>query len=339
MIKCVGHKKDITMNEKQQNKSVLYAIVAITIVVIVVGAIGFLAFGSSQEEIQGEIEVEEYRVSSKVPGRILEICVKEGDYVHAGETLAILDCPEVTAKQKQAEGAEDAAQAMAEMARKGARQEQVKGAYELWQQAMAGAEVAKRSYERIQRLFDEGVVTAQKHDEVYATYKAMEAQEKAAKSQYDMARNGAREEEKRAALAQVTRAQGAMQEVSAYINETVQIAQMDGEVSEIFPKVGELVGTGSPIMTVSIMKNVYATFNVREDHLKGMKVGDTFSAFCPAFGKDIELKVYFIKDQGSYAAWKATKALGQYDLKTFEVRARLVNPFDGLRPGMTLVKR
>ena len=228
---------------------------------------------------------------------------------------------------------------MADMAQKGARQEQIRGAYEMWQQAKAAADVAEKSYGRIQRLYDEGVVTAQKRDELYATYKAMEAQEKAAKSQYDMAKNGARQEEKRAAQAQVERARGAMQEVKAYMNETVQTAQMDGEVSEIFPKVGELVGTGAPIMTVSLMKNVYAIFNVREDKLGGMKTGDTFTAFCPAFNKDLKLKVYHIKDQGSYAAWKATKSTGQYDLKTFEVRARPINPFDGLRPGMTLVKR
>lgn len=327
------------MSEKQQNKSVFIAIAIFALVVLVVGVIGYFCMGTAKEEIQGEIEVEEYRVSSKVPGRILEICVKEGDYVHAGDTLAILDCPEVQAKKAQATSAEDAATALSDMAQAGARQEQIMGAYELWQQASAGAEVAKKSYERIQRLFDEGVVTAQKRDEVYATYKAMEAQEKAAKSQYEMAKNGARNEEKRAAAAQVDRAKGAIQEVNAYIHETVQIAQMDGEVSDIYPKVGELVGTGAPIMTISMMKNIYSVFNIREDQLNGMKVGDTFTAFCPAFNKELEMKVYYIKDQGSFATWKATKSNGQYDLKTFEVKARPTNPFDGLRPGMTLVKK
>ena len=327
------------MNEKQQNKNVLLAVVAFVIVVIIVGAIGYFTIGTTKEEIQGEIEVEEYRVSSKVPGRILEICVKEGDYVKVGDTLAILDCPEVEAKKAQATSAEDAATALSDMAQAGARQEQIRGAYELYQQASAGAEVAKKSYDRIQRLFDEGVVTAQKRDEVYATYKAMEAQMQAAKSQYDMAKNGARQEEKRAAAAQVNRAKGAIQEVNAYIHETVQIAQMEGEVSDIYPKVGELVGTGSPIMTISMMNKVYSTFNVREDMLEGMKVGDTFTAFCPAFNKDLEMKVYYIKDQGSFATWKATKSNGQYDLKTFEVKARPVKPFEGLRPGMTLVKK
>lgn len=327
------------MNENQQNRSVLFAIAVFVAVVLAVGAIGYFCIGTAKEEIQGQIEVEEYRVSSKVPGRILEICVKEGDFVHAGDTLAILDCPEVQAKKAQASSAEDAATALSDMAQAGARQEQIRGAFEIWQQAQAGAEVAKKSYERIQRLFDEGVVTAQKRDEVYATYKAMEAQEKAAKSQYDMAKNGARNEEKRAAAAQVNRAKGAIQEVNAYIHETVQIAQMDGEVSAIYPKVGELVGTGSPIMTISMMNKIYTIFNIREDQLNGMKVGDTFNTFCPAFTKDLEVKVYYIKDQGSYATWKATKSNGQYDLKTFEVKALPVKPFDGLRPGMTLVKK
>lgn len=327
------------MNEKKQEKSILLAIAAFALVVAIVGLIGYFTIGTTKEEIQGEIEVEEYRVSSKVPGRILEICVKEGDYVKTGDTLAILDCPEVEAKKVQATSAEDAASALSDMAKAGARQEQIRGAYEVWQQATAGAEVAKKSYERIQRLFDEGVVTAQKRDEVYATYKAMEAQMKAAKSQYDMAMNGARQEEKRAAAAQVNRAKGAIQEVNAYMHETVQIAQMDGEVSDIYPKVGELVGTGSPIMTISMMKKVYATFNVREDMLQGLKVGDTFTAYCPAFSKDLQMKVYYIKDQGSFATWKATKSNGQYDLKTFEVKATPINAFDGLRPGMTLVKK
>ena len=160
---------------------------------------------------------------------------------------------------------------------------------------------------------------------------------KAAKSQYDMAVNGARQEEKLAAQAQLNRAKGAVQEVNAYIGETVQIAQMDGEVSSIYPKVGELVGTGSPIMTISMMNDMWGTFNVREDQLNGMLVGTEFTAFVPAFNKEIKLKVYHMKDQGSYAVWKATKANGQYDLKTFEVKARPVEKIEGLRPGMSLV--
>lgn len=323
--------------ENIQHKNILFAILGFVIVVIIVALIGFFALGRDPELIQGQVEVTEYRVSSKVPGRILELRVKEGDFVRAGDTLAIIDAPEVRAKMTQAQGAESAAAALELKAQNGARQEQIQGAFQVWQQALAGLEISKKSYDRIQRLFDEGVVSAQQRDEVYAKYKAMEAQEKAAKSQYDMAVNGARREDKLAAQAQVNRARGAVQEVNSYINETVQVAQMDGEVSSIYPKVGELVGTGSPIMTISVMDDMWGAFNVREDQLNGLSVGSTFTAFVPAFNKNVQMKVYFLKDQGSFAVWKATKANGEYDLKTFELKARPVEKFDGLRPGMSLI--
>ena len=304
------------MNAKTQHNNILLAIIGFATVVAIVGVIGFFAFSRKAEVIQGQVEVSEYRVSSKVPGRILEIRVKEGDFVQS---------------------AQDAASAIELKAQNGAREEQIRGAYNVLQQAKAGVEIAEKSYKRIQRLFDEGVVSEQKRDEVYAQYKAMEAQMQAAQSQYDMAVNGARREDKLAAAAQVGRAKGAVQEVNSYIHETVQIAQMEGEVMDIYPKQGELVGTGSPIMTIAVMKDMWGTFSVREDQLADMKVGDTFTAFVPAFNKDIQLKVYSLKDEGSYAVWRATKANGQYDLKTFEVKARPVEKFEGLRPGMSLV--
>lgn len=308
-----------------------------TLAIVAIGLIGTLAFKSEPEVIQGYVEVSEYRVSSKVPGRVLELRVKEGDYVKVGDTLAILDAPDVKAKLAQAQSAESVATAMDQMANNGARREQINGAFALLQQAKAGLEIAQKSYNRVQRLYDEGVMSAQKRDEAFANYKALEAQVKAAKSQYDMAVNGARREEKLAAAAQVNRAKGAVQEVNSYINETMQIAQKEGEVSDVFPKVGELIGTGSPIMNISILDDMWGTFNVREDQLNGMQVGSTITAFVPAFNKEIKMKVYYIKDQGSYATWKATKANGQYDLKTFEVKARPIKPFEGLRPGMSLI--
>ena len=325
------------MSAKIQHNNILLAIAGFVAVVIIVAVIGFFSFDRDPEVIQGQVEVSEYRVSSKVPGRILELRVKEGDFVKVGDTLAILDAPEVRAKMEQAQSAQSAAAAMELKAQNGARKEQIQGAYSVLQQAKAGFEIAEKSYTRIQRLYDEGVMSAQKRDEVYANYKAMEAQMKAAQSQYDMAVNGARVEDKMAAAAQVGRAKGAVQEVNSYIHETVQTAQMEGEVSDVYPKVGELVGTGSPIMSIAVMQDMWGTFNVREDQLNGMKVGSEFTAFVPAFNKDIKMKVYYLKDQGSYAVWKATKANGQYDLKTFEVKARPVDQLDGLRPGMSLI--
>ena len=325
------------MSEKTQHKNILLTVAAFTVVVVIIAVIGTLVFKSEPEIIQGYVEVSEYRVSSKVPGRVLDLRVKEGDYVNVGDTLAIIDAPDVKAKLTQAESAESAASAMDQMANNGARREQINGAYALLQQAKAGLEIAQKSYNRVQRLYDEGVMSAQKRDEAFANYKAIEAQVKAAQSQYDMAVNGARREEKMAAAAQVNRAKGAVQEVNSYISETMQIAQKAGEVSDVYPKEGELIGTGSPIMSVSLLDDMWGTFNVREDQLNGMRIGSVITAYAPAFKKDIKMKVYYIKDQGSYATWKATKANGQYDLKTFEVKARPVTKVEGLRPGMSLV--
>jgi len=325
------------MSAKSQHKNIMLAVLGFAVVVVIVAVIGLIALDRDPDIIQGQVEVSEYRVSSKVPGRILEIRVKEGDYVKAGDTLAILDAPEVRAKMEQAQSAESAAAALEMKAKNGARKEQIQGAFSVLQQAKAGFEIAEKSYNRVQRLFDEGVMSAQKRDEAFANYKAMEAQMKAAQSQYDMAVNGARMEDKLAASAQVGRARGAVQEVNSYIHETVQIAQKEGEVTDIYPKVGELVGTGSPIMSIAMMDDMWGTFNVREDQLDGMQVGTEFSVFVPAFNKEVKMKVYHLKDQGSFAVWKATKANGQYDLKTFEVKARPVEKMEGLRPGMSLV--
>lgn len=328
------------MSEKTQHKNILLAISAFTIVVIVVAVIGFVCFGNNDDNvIQGEVEVSEYRVSSKLPGRIAEICVTEGDFVHKGDTLAILDVPEVEAQKRVAEATQDAAKAVSDMADNGARKEQIQAAYQLWQQAVAASDITEKTYKRLQNLYNEGVISAQKRDEAFAAYKATQAQVLAAKSQYDMAKSGARNEERKAASDQANAAKNATDVVKSLLRETVQIATADGEVSEIFPKVGELVGLGSPIMSISEMNDMWGTFNIREDQLNGMKVGDTFKAYCPAFDKEIEMKVYHIKDQGSYAVWKATKTNGQYDIKTFEVKARPSKPVEGLRPGMTLIIR
>ena len=325
------------MSEKSQHTNVLLAILCFAVVVGAVALIGFFTLGNEPEVMQGQMDVTEYRVSSKVPGRILEIRVQEGDYVHVGDTLAILDAPEVNAKRAQASAVEEAASAMSEMAKKGARQEQIQGAYQLWQQAKAALEIHEKSYQRVQKLFDEGVLSEQKRDEAYAQYTAAQAQAKAAESQYNMAVNGARREEKMAAAAKVQQAKGVVAEVSSYMGEMVQTAQMEGEVTDVYPHVGELVGTGSPIMSVAIMKDMWASFNIREDQLKGMKIGDEVETYLPAFDRTLKMKVYYIKDQGSYAVWKATKANGRYDLKTFEVKARPVEKLEGLRPGMSVI--
>ena len=325
------------MNLKSQNSNMLLAFLTLLGIVAIVALVGFFMLRKGPEIVQGQAEVTEYRVSSKVPGRILEFRVKEGQTVQAGDTLAILEAPDIQAKLEQARAAEAAAQAQKEKALKGARHEQVQAAYEMWQKAQAGLTIAEKSYKRVKNLFDQGVMSAQKLDEVTAQRDAAAATEKAAKAQYDMARNGAEREDKAAAAALVERAKGAVAEVQSYIQETILTAQMPGEVSEIFPKVGELVGTGAPIMNVAVMEDMWVTFNVREDLLQGLGMGSEFEAYVPALDRTIPLKVYYLKDLGTYAAWKATKTTGQFDLKTFEVRATPQEKVEGLRPGMSVI--
>lgn len=322
---------------KEQHNNILLAVAGFSAVVVIVALIGFLALGRDPELIQGEMEVEEYRVSGKVPGRILELRVKEGDLVKAGDTLAIIEAPEVEAKMVQARNAADAASAIAQMAQNGARKEQVQAAAQLYEQAKAGLEIAEKSYNRMKKLYEEEVVSAQKFDEAEAMYKSAQAQVKAAKSQYDMAVNGARAEERRAASATAGQARGAVQEVQGYVRETVQIAQMAGEVTDVYPKVGELVGTGTPIMSIAVMDDQWATFNIREDQLKDIKVGQEITVRVPAIDKETKMKVTSMKDKGSFAVWKATKASGQYDQKTFEVKARPTEAMKDIRPGMSVI--
>ena len=305
--------------------------------IIVVCVIGIITFQKETEYIQGQAEVTEYRVSSKVPGRILEYKVREGQMVKKGDTLAILEAPEVEAKKAQAEAVERAARAQSAKAQHGAQKAQIEGAYEMWQKAIVGVDVAQKSFNRVSNLYKDGVVSAQKYDEVKAQYDAAVATEKAAKSQYDLALEGARAEDRQMAAAQVLQAQGAVAEVNSYISETVLTAYADGEVTEIFPHVGELVGTGAPIMNVAMMDDQWASFNVREDDLKQFEIGNEFDAYVPALDRNIRMRVSYTKDIGDFAAWKATKETGQYDLKTFEVRATPISVDKDLRPGMSVI--
>lgn len=226
------------MELKKQNNNVIWALVTLVVVIAAVAVAGMLLLGHDDESIQGQMEASEYRVSSKVPGRILHFYVKEGDHVRAGDTLVVLEAPDVAAKLSQAEAAGQAAQAIKEKADHGTRAEQLQGAYEMWQKAKAGLDIAEKSYRRVDRLFEEGVMSAQKRDEAYANYQAMKATERAARAQYEMARNGAQREDKEAAAAQVARAKGAIAEVESYMKETILLGRWTVKSPRFSPKRG-----------------------------------------------------------------------------------------------------
>ena len=325
--------------ERTQRINTFIALAVLGIVIATVCIIGSITYGKTNEIMQGQMEVSEYRVSSKIPGRIMEFKVKEGDIVKAGDTLAIIEAPEVQAKKAQAEAVKTAAVALNDKAEAGAREEQIQGAYELWQKAIVNRDIWEKSFKRVSNLYKEGVVSEQKYDETKAQYDAAVATEKAAKSQYDMAVKGAQKQDKEMAAAKVEQAKGVVAEVDSYIHETILTAYADGEVTDIFPHIGELVGTGAPIMNIAMMDDMWATFNVREDHLRKLPLGSRFTAEFPALGASVVMEVNYMKDRGDYAAWKATKQTGQDDLKTFEVRAVPVTKVPGLRPGMTVIYR
>ncbi|MBR1576222.1 MAG: efflux RND transporter periplasmic adaptor subunit [Bacteroidales bacterium] len=322
----------------KKNYNLIIGLCALVAAVLLISLVGYWVSKPKPQLLQGEVEATDYRVSCMVPGHVTALYVREGESVRKGDTLAFIDSPQVKAKLAQAQAARSAALAQSTKARNGARQEQIAGAYELWQQALVQEDVMKKSFERVQRLYDQRVIAAQKYDETKARYDAAVAQSRAAKSQYDMALAGAREEDKAAAAALVHQAEGAIQEVDSYLNELYLVSPSDGIVSSIYPRQGELVGQGSPVMTVTDLSDVWFTFNIREDQLHGMNVGDRLTVRVPALdGTEIPATVHYIAVRESYATWKATKESDRYDAKTFEVRAVPAQTLPGLRPGMTVL--
>lgn len=323
--------------ENTKKQSLIGAGVLIA-VVVVLAVVGLIVLRPEPEVLMGEAEASEYRVSGKVPGRVEEFYVHEGDQVKAGDTLVFINSPEVSAKLEQAQAARSAASAQAGKAKKGARQQQITAAYQMWQKAQVGVDIAKKTLDRVQSLYDKKVVSAQKRDEVEAQYKAAVATANAAKSQYDMALEGAQQEDKEAALALVAQANGAIAEVQSYMGERYLTAPCDGEVVEIYPKRTELIGTGSPVMSIVDMSDMWFTFSVREDLLGNLKVGKVVEVTIPALGDGTyQARVTYLRAMASYATWRATKNNGQYDMKSFDVRMVPVEEIPGLRPGMTAI--
>ena len=323
---------------KKKNYNLVTGIAALVAIVLIIAFVGYLVSRPKPQLIQGETEATEYRISCMVPGHVTELYCREGQEVSKGDTVAFIDSPQVRAKLAQAQAARSAARAQSAKARNGARQEQIAGAYELWQQALVQEDVMKKSLDRMQNLYDQKVVAAQKYDEVKAKYDAAAAQARAAKSQYDLALSGARDEDKAAAEALVRQADGAVREVDSYLEQLYLVSPADGIISNVYPKQGELVGEGSPVMTVTDLSDVWFTFNIREDQLEGMNIGDTMTVRVPALGgAEFEAAVNYMAVRESYATWKATRETDQYDARTFEVRAVPTGTVKGLLPGMTVL--
>ncbi|TXZ74166.1 HlyD family secretion protein [Vibrio mimicus] len=320
-------------------KTVKTTIMTLT-AVAVVGWIGYRFYQAYQPEpvtLQGQIESQQYSISSKVPGRIDQVLVRKGDQVEKGQLIFTLLSPEIDAKLEQAIAGQKAAGALAQEAENGAREQQIQAAKDQWLKAQAAADLAEKTYLRVNNLYNDGVVSEQKRDEAKTQWQAAKYTESAALQMYELAKEGAREETKQAALEKARMAAGAVAEVEAYAADTKIQSWFDGEVSQVLMHSGELAPQGFPVVTVVDTQDTWAVFNVREDLLKHFTQGTQFEAYLPALDKSVEFKVTHVAVMGDFATWRSTDATQGFDLRTFEVEARPVKPTEGLRMGMSIV--
>ena len=320
------------------NKTISITFIVILIVTVVVSIIGMLLMSRQPMVLQGQIEATEIRISGKLPGRIDSFLVEEGEWVKAGDTLVVINSPTIEAKYRQVNALEQVAQEQNKKIDAGTRRQIIATARQLWNKTQSDLTLAQTTYRRVLTLYKDSVVTEQRKDEVEAMYKAAQAAERAAYQQYQMAVDGAQSEDRAAARSLVDAARSTVDEVSALLVDSKLIAPEDGQIATIFPKRGELVAPGTPIMNLIVMNDVHAVLNIREDLMPQFKIGGTFKADVPALDKkDIEFRIYYISPLGSFATWKSTKQTGSYDMQTFEIHARPVQAVEGLRPGMSVL--
>lgn len=320
-------------------KAVKTTLVAISVIAAAtwIGYGFYQAYQPKPVQLQGQIESQQYSISSKVAGRIDQVYVRKGDQVEKGQLIFTLHSPEIEAKLDQAIANKKAAGAMAQEAENGARDQQIQAAKDQWLKAKAAAELAEKTYLRVNNLYKDGVVAEQKKDEAQTQWQAAKYTESSALQMYKMAQEGARDETKQAAAEKVRMAEGAVAEVEAYVADTQISSWFNGEVSQVLMQSGELAPQGFPVVTVVDTQDSWAVLNVREDLLSHFKKGSRFDAYIPALDKTLPFKVSHIAVMGDFATWRSTDATQGFDLRTFEVEARPDEPVEGLRMGMSVV--
>ena len=327
-----------TNQERDESKILLISLCVIILVVVILAVVGFLLIDKPKEVIQGQVEATAIKISGKLPGRVEVFYVREGDSVKMGDTLVHIHSSVVEAKLQQAQAMTTAAKAQNRKVDAGARTQIIQSARDLWLQAQAAREIAQKTYNRMESLYAQGVVSAQKRDEAQAAYKAAQAAEDAAWNQYNLAQSGAQQEDKQSSAAMVTAAQGGEKEVEAILQDQYLLSPCNGIVDEIYPQQGELVALGAPIMSVLRGDDRWITFNVREELLNDLPIGKEIDVIIPALGEmETKAQVYYVRDMGDYAVWRATKATGEWDSRTFKIKARPLEQLPNLRPGMSVI--
>lgn len=324
-------------NTKKVNKPVLLSAAAVACLLVL--GVGFwMGTHPSEEPLYGVMQAKTVDVAAKVTGRVETLPVHEGDTVSAGQLLMTLDIPEVEAKLKEVEALKSAATARQSLVDEGARPQEIRAAKAQMQRAQAGQELAQKTFNRVHALYREGLISKQKHDEALAQKKSADELLAAAKEQYDIALTGARTQEKQAATALTAQATGGVEQVESLVKEKNVTSPIASEISRIYVEIGEVAAAGLPLATLVDLSDQWAVFNIREDDMPKITKGAVLSAEIPALNaKNVQFKVYFINPRGDYATWRATRQSSGYDLRTFEVRARPVQPVSDLRPGMSLI--
>jgi HlyD family secretion protein len=296
------------------------------------------AYHPAPVPLQGQVEALTINISPKISARIATLDVRQGQAVQAGAVLATLDSPEVRAKLVQADAVQEAADAKSDLVDDGARPEDIRAAKAIWDKAIAGAELADKTYRRLDALHNEGLVSLQRRDEAQTNSRAAHETALAAQAQYDSARTGARAQEKLAASALARQAAGGVAEVNAAALELMLKAPRAAEVEKIVLHAGELAGAGFPVLTLVDLSDIWVVFNLREDDFSSIKMGAPLEGTVPALGnKQVRFIIDSISPRGDYATWRATRQSSGYDVRTFEVRARPQAPVEGLRPGMSVL--
>lgn len=314
-------------------------IIAIIVLILLLGLIGFGLWKSYQPqeiELQGRVEAETIHVSTKVPSRIKELYVQEGQVVKKNQRLVRLWSPEVSAKKQQALASLQSALALQSTATRGSQQENIDSLYANWQALKAQEVLANTTFQRSTNLFREGVISRQRRDEIQAAATSASQMTEAAYQQYARAKRGSTPEQKSTADAQVKIAKAAVAEANALEAETQLNAPVDGVVSKTYGKVSELIAMGVPVVSI-IQNDVWVSLTVREDQYADLYQLKQLQGYVPAIDQYMLFNIKNIDAEGEFATIKTTRQTGGYDIRSFKVHLVPVTPNPNLKVGMSVL--
>jgi HlyD family secretion protein len=286
--------------------------------------------------VQGEADATRLDIAARVDGRIKEIPVERGQNVPAGAVLVRIDNPETLAKHEQMKAAKAVAEAQLANVLVGTRLETIAAKKSELERAQAALVLAQKTFERTRILTEQGNSPQARLDQATDTLHESERAVDQAQSAHDQAVNGYTKEEKAIAKTNVEKAEADIRAVQSIIDQLQVYAPVASQVYQRNVEPGEYVSPGVPLITLIDLADVWIHFDLREDLVKGLKVGDRFDVRIPALDdRRVPVEVKLIATKGEYAGWRATRATGDFDLRTFSIRAYPVVPVPELRPGMS----